>query len=445
MKAKKFKNYLKCYMTVSNGKKEEKQTKGKKDAPSKNTISNTKTSKNTTADIRDTNSIINLNESFVNLSMDDREDFGQNSTKLFLSPIKGLKNPEQDPSTTSKKRSADSELEEDSRSAPYQPSTPNPSLTKSIDLNSTLYTSPSKPTTAKNIPTITIVNELNSHYTIANNTYPGSIISVTKRGDGIGIVNHNNKLIQLKTIHIIEGRAIIADINFLNTTTRILALYAPADPKNRKLFSQTLSDYYHRNYISTKPVRDIEIIAGDFNCLDFNDHNDDGQSLDELASLIESIRITNSLVDTNFEKNYNNFLFKNITPPTTDSTPLSDHNFLSTSFKCNSHTQNNTKKRWRLKKSSILSYQMISKIDQILDSLNSELKNEPNSFKFSHLTKTIETFKSLFTDFQKQNDHNSKILVNNLKNLLTTDMRDQAFSSLSAINHSKKLDLITKK
>ncbi|KAM9973967.1 hypothetical protein ACTFIW_007629 [Dictyostelium discoideum] len=218
------------------------------------------------------------------------------------------------------------------------------------------------------------------------------------------------------------------------------------------------------NTISVLHQVEIEIIAGDLNCIDFNDINEDNQSPDELASFIESIRITNSLVDTNFEKshtfmrkindpttgnintikrrldriyisnkliNYNNHIFKNITPPTIDSTPLSDHNFLSTTYSISLQRQNNTNKRWRLKRASILSYQMIYKIDQILESLNIEFKNEPNSFKFKHLIKTIDKIKLLFVEFQKQNDYNSKILINNLKDLLSTDMRDQAFSSLS--------------
>ncbi|KAM9950188.1 hypothetical protein ACTFIT_011432 [Dictyostelium discoideum] len=51
---------------------------------------------------------------------------------------------------------------------------------------------------------LTIVNELNADATQAHQLFPGSIISATNRGNGIGILNHNNQNIKPSPIFIIE-------------------------------------------------------------------------------------------------------------------------------------------------------------------------------------------------------------------------------------------------
>ncbi|KAN0034254.1 hypothetical protein ACTFIV_000747 [Dictyostelium citrinum] len=146
---------------------------------------------------------------------------------------------------------------------------------------------------------ITIVNELNADTSLAHQLFPGSIISATNRGNGIGILNHNNKNIKLSPIFIIEGRLIISDILIKDTTTRILAIYAPAQPDKRKLLASTLNNHFNNQYhnLTSNPNKNIDIIAGDFNCLDFNDNHtssdDQGnlttQSPDEMATRIEHV------------------------------------------------------------------------------------------------------------------------------------------------------------
>ncbi|KAM9961128.1 hypothetical protein ACTFIW_009093, partial [Dictyostelium discoideum] len=104
--------------------------------------------------------------------------------------------------------------------------------------------------------------------------FPGSLISVTKRGNGIGILNHNNKIITLTPIYLIEGRAIIADMRIGTTTIRILAIYAPAQTDKRKLMASQINEHYNKYYnnLNSTPQK-IDIIAGDFNCLDIYDSN----------------------------------------------------------------------------------------------------------------------------------------------------------------------------
>ncbi|KAM9946066.1 hypothetical protein ACTFIT_004358 [Dictyostelium discoideum] len=260
-------------------------------------------------------------------------------------------------------------------------------------------------------------NELNADATQAHQLFSGSIISATNRGNGIGILNHNNQNIKLSPIFIIEGRLIISDILIKDTTTRILAIYAPAQPDKRKILASTLNKHFNNQYhnLTSNPNKNIDIIAGDFNCLDFNDNhtsNDDQgnlttQSPDEMATVIEAIRISNNLMDmdqlnkrptfsrtlhnltrilerrldriylNNSLINYSQLYLRNLIPPKINDIPLSDHNFLSTTFTLPNIQMN--KRRWRLKKSSILSSIMLKKIDFLLNDYSRELSSNHNS------------------------------------------------------------------
>ncbi|KAM9942547.1 hypothetical protein ACTFIT_005930 [Dictyostelium discoideum] len=169
------------------------------------------------------------------------------------------------------------------RSNPYIPSTPK---------------TPVKNERKGIIESFIEINELNADATQAHQLFPGSIISATNRGNGIGILNHNNQNIKLSPIFIIEGRLIISDILIKDTTTRILAIYAPAQPDKRKILASTLNKHFNNQYhnLTSNPKKNIDIIAGDFNCLDFNDNhtsNDDQgnlttQSPDEMATITTS-------------------------------------------------------------------------------------------------------------------------------------------------------------
>ncbi|KAM9945977.1 hypothetical protein ACTFIT_004260 [Dictyostelium discoideum] len=323
-------------------------------------------------------------------------------------------------------------------------------------------------------------NELNADATQAHQLFPGSIISATNRGNGIGILNHNNQNIKLSPMFIIEGRLIISDILIKDTTTRILAIYAPAQPDKRKILASTLNKHFNNQYhnLTSNPKKNIDIIAGDFNCLDFNDNrtsNDDQgnlttQSPDEMATVIEAIRISNNLMDMDQLKkrptfsrtihntnnnltrilerrldriylnnsiiNYSQLYLRNLIPPKINDIPLSDHNFLSTTFTLPNIQMN--KRRWRLKKSSILSSIMLKKIDFLLNDYSRELSSNHNSISFSQLNSLLNKIKQLYTEFQKQNDYNNKANIKNLISLLETEFKDQAFATLSAINESKK-------
>ncbi|KAM9940608.1 hypothetical protein ACTFIT_007117 [Dictyostelium discoideum] len=351
------------------------------------------------------------------------------------------------------------------RSNPYIPSTPK---------------TPVKKESKGIIESFIEINELNADATQAHQLFPGSIISATNRGNGIGILNHNNQNIKLSPIFIIEGRLIISDILIKDTTTRILAIYTPAQPDKRKTLASTLNKHFNNQYhnLTSNPNKNIDIIAGDFNCLDFNDNhtsNDDQgnlttQSPDEMATVIEAIRISNNLMDmdqlnkrptfsrtihntnnnltrilerrldriylNNSLINYSQLYLRNLIPPKINDIPLSDHNFLSTTFTLPNIQMN--KRRWRLKKSSILSSIMLKKIDFLLNDYSRELSANHNSISFSQLNSLLNKIKQLYTEFQKQNDYNNKANIKNLISLLETEFKDQAFATLSAINESKK-------
>ncbi|KAM9995082.1 hypothetical protein ACTFIY_001263 [Dictyostelium cf. discoideum] len=215
--------------------------------------------------------------------------------------------------------------------------------------------------------------------------FPGSLISLTKRGNVIGILNHNNKIITLTPIHLKEGRDIIAGMRIGTNTIRIQAIYAPAQPDKRNLMASQINEHYNKYYNNLNSTfQKIDIITGDFNCLDIYDSN-----------------------------------------------PIMDYNFLSTSVIIENNQQSNWR-RWRLKNSSILSNCMLQKIDNLL-------KRNYNGIKFSQLLSLLTKVKELYTNFQKQNDNNTKTNLKNLVSLLDTEYKDQTFA-IPAINESKKRD-----
>ncbi|KAM9949538.1 hypothetical protein ACTFIT_010751 [Dictyostelium discoideum] len=122
-------------------------------------------------------------------------------------------------------------------------------------------------------------------------------------------------------------------------------------------------------------------------------HNTNNNLTRILERRLDRIYLNNSLI------NYSQLYLRNLIPPKINDIPLSDHNFLSTTFTLPNIQMN--KRRWRLKKSSILSSIMLKKIDFLLNDYSRELSSNHNSISFSQLN-------------------------------------NQAFATLSAINESKK-------
>ncbi|KAM9952408.1 hypothetical protein ACTFIT_003107 [Dictyostelium discoideum] len=159
-------------------------------------------------------------------------------------------------------------------------------------------------------------------------------------------------------------------------------------------------------------------------------HNTNNNLTRILERRLDRIYLNNSLI------NYSQLYLRNLIPPKINDIPLSDHNFLSTTFTLPNIQMN--KRRWRLKKSSILSSIMLKKIDFLLNDYSRELSSNHNSISFSQLNSLLNKIKQLYTEFQKQNDYNNKANIKNLISLLETEFKDQAFATLSAINESKK-------
>ncbi|KAM9945072.1 hypothetical protein ACTFIT_003323 [Dictyostelium discoideum] len=91
-------------------------------------------------------------------------------------------------------------------------------------------------------PTISILTELNSSPLQLKHDFPDHIISVTKRGNGVIIINHNPNTLKLKHISTIDGRAILADVIFPNQLPiGILGIYAPASNNTIKKNSYATS------------------------------------------------------------------------------------------------------------------------------------------------------------------------------------------------------------
>ncbi|KAM9948327.1 hypothetical protein ACTFIT_001677 [Dictyostelium discoideum] len=104
-------------------------------------------------------------------------------------------------------------------------------------------------------PTISILNELNSSPLQLKHDFPDHIISVTKRGNGVIIINHNPNTLKLKHISTIDGRAILADVIFPNQLPiGILGIYAPASNNTIKKnsYATSLQTLLHNH--STNPI-----------------------------------------------------------------------------------------------------------------------------------------------------------------------------------------------
>ncbi|KAM9941468.1 hypothetical protein ACTFIT_008014 [Dictyostelium discoideum] len=185
-------------------------------------------------------------------------------------------------------------------------------------------------------PTISILTELNSSPLQLKHDFPDHIISVTKRGNGVIIINHNPNTLKLKHISTIDGRAILADVIFPNQLPiGILGIYAPASNNTIKKnsYATSLQTLLHNH--STNPIpnqsQHVSIIAGDFNCI----HNDNSL----LDDIIQSYTYQHHLIDQDPENIY--------TQVHQIPSSLSDHNPISTTisspFQINKH-----KKRWIL-------------------------------------------------------------------------------------------------
>ncbi|EAL69724.1 hypothetical protein DDB_G0275947, partial [Dictyostelium discoideum AX4] len=238
-------------------------------------------------------------------------------------------------------------------------------------------------------PTISILTELNSSPLQLKHDFPDHIISVTKRGNGVIIINHNPNSLKLKHISTIDGRAILADVIFPNQLPiGILGIYAPVSNNTIKKnsYATSLQTLLHNH--STNPIpnqsQHVSIISGDFNCI----HNDNSL----LDDIIQSYTYQHHLIDQGEFKNtpththgnrldriytqYNRIDPENIyTQVHQIPSSLSDHNPISTTisspFQINKH-----KKRWILSPGTINDHEAINIINHLITNHNNTSINQ---------------------------------------------------------------------
>ncbi|EAL66764.1 hypothetical protein DDB_G0281357 [Dictyostelium discoideum AX4] len=263
-------------------------------------------------------------------------------------------------------------------------------------------------------PTISILTELNSSPLQLKHDFPDHIISVTKRGNGVIILNHNPNTLKLKHISTIDGRAILVDVIFPNQLPiGILGIYAPASNNTIKKNSYSTSLQTLPHIHSTNPIpnqsQHVSIIAGDFNCI----HNDNSL----LYDIIQSYTYQHRLIDQGEFKNtpthtHGNRLdriytqYNRIDPENIYSqvhqipSSLSDHNPVSTTisspFQIKKH-----KKRWILSSGTANDHEAINIINHLITNHNNTSINQFSNWS-KVKSKIIKTLKNYQYNKDKQ-------------------------------------------
>jgi hypothetical protein len=295
---------------------------------------------------------------------------------------------------------------------------------------------------------ITVLNELNKTPDNFNKRYPHSLITETGRGTGVAIINHHPSKIKLNLIETIPGRAIIADIiTNLNhqqpTITRIVAIYAPAKLKQRKVFTSNLENTINKLDHNTN----ISIITGDLNC-HHNSNDDLDNYIQQLCYLYDLIdmdpsnkptykatrnEITHQSRIDRMYINHNLINFDNVYIDTKYLT-ASDHHFITATIKL-AATKPSKRKRWILRPIISNNLVVIEKVNKLLDHLI--------QFKcdFSTWLTTKKRIIKLLRSFERCISNNKRIQRENLVKLLEFEpFAKQAEASLAAIHHSNNID-----
>ncbi|EAL61509.1 hypothetical protein DDB_G0291958 [Dictyostelium discoideum AX4] len=298
-------------------------------------------------------------------------------------------------------------------------------------------------------PTISILTELNSSPLQLKHDFPDHIISVTKRGNGVIIINHNPNTLKLKHISTIDGRAILADVIFPNQLPiGILGIYAPASNNTIKKnsYATSLQTLLHNH--STNPIpnqsQHVSIIAGDFNCI----HNDNSL----LDDIIQSYTYQHHLIDQGEFKNtpththgnrldriytqYNRIDPENIyTQVHQIPSSLSDHNPISTTisspFQINKH-----KKRWILSPGTANDHEAINIINHLITNHNNTSINQFTNWS-KVKSKIIKTLKNYQYNKDKQTQRAKQILLE--KAAKFKHLEEQCIAEYNIICNKNKL------
>ncbi|KAM9941469.1 hypothetical protein ACTFIT_008015 [Dictyostelium discoideum] len=298
-------------------------------------------------------------------------------------------------------------------------------------------------------PTISILTELNSSPLQLKHDFPDHIISVTKRGNGVIIINHNPNTLKLKHISTIDGRAILADVIFPNQLPiGILGIYAPASNNTIKKnsYATSLQTLLHNH--STNPIpnqsQHVSIIAGDFNCI----HNDNSL----LDDIIQSYTYQHHLIDQGEFKNtpththgnrldriytqYNRIDPENIyTQVHQIPSSLSDHNPISTTFS-SPFQINKHKKRWILSPGTANDHEAINIINHLITNHNNTSINQFTNWS-KVKSKIIKTLKNYQYNKDKQTQRAKQILLE--KAAKFKHLEEQCIAEYNIICNKNKL------